>query len=96
MPKSDRRNDARSRAHRTAALAKLVTDVYDVEAYTRTNPLWAFRDGLMDATLDRDANGKLIRKAGVMAIVLADGLVRPGDAVRLELPPAPHRALEPV
>lgn len=56
----------------------------------------AFREGLMGATLDRDSNGKLIRKAGVMAIVLTDGWVRPGDAIRLELPPAPHRVLEPV
>lgn len=55
-----------------------------------------FRPGLMDATLDRDESGNLIRKAGVMAIVLADGEVRPGDVVRVELPSKPHRGLEPV
>jgi len=32
----------------------------------------------------------------VMAIVLHDGEVRPGDAIRVELPPEPHRALAPV
>jgi MOSC domain-containing protein YiiM len=51
--------------------------------------------GLMAATLDRDADGTLIRKAGVMGVVLEGGEVRPGDAVALELPARPHRALEP-
>lgn len=54
------------------------------------------QDGLMAAVLDRDAEGNLIRKAGVMAVVLADGIVQPGDAVTIELPPTPHRPLEPV
>ncbi|HUX85596.1 MAG TPA: MOSC domain-containing protein [Chloroflexota bacterium] len=52
--------------------------------------------GLMSAVLDRDAQGKLIRKAGVMAIVVASGPVYPGDAIAVELPPEPHRPLEPV
>jgi MOSC domain-containing protein YiiM len=52
--------------------------------------------GLMAATLDRDADGTLIRKAGVMGVVLASGEVRPGDPIRVELPPEPHRRLEPV
>lgn len=52
--------------------------------------------GFMEATLDRDAQGNLIRKAGIMAIVLADGDVRPGDPIRVELPPEPHRPLAPV
>ena len=52
--------------------------------------------GLMAAVLDRDAQGNLIRKAGIMAVVIADGLVRPGDAVAIDLPPTPHRSLEPV
>jgi MOSC domain-containing protein YiiM len=52
--------------------------------------------GLMAATLDRDAAGKLVRKAGVMAIVLQGGEVRPGDPIGVELPPPPHRSLEPV
>jgi MOSC domain-containing protein YiiM len=52
--------------------------------------------GLMAATLDRDPQGRLIRKAGVMAVVHAGGEVRPGDPISVELPPEPHRALEPV
>jgi MOSC domain-containing protein YiiM len=53
-------------------------------------------EGLMVATLDRDEQGNLLRKAGVMSIVLATGVVRPGDAVRVELPSEPHRPLGPV
>lgn len=55
-----------------------------------------FRPGLMAAVLDRDAGGGLIRKAGVMGVVLAGGEVRPGDPVRVEVPPVPHHPLEPV
>ncbi|HTZ34934.1 MAG TPA: MOSC domain-containing protein, partial [Stellaceae bacterium] len=54
------------------------------------------RPGLMAATLARDAAGNLVRKAGIMAVVLASGEVRPGDPIVVELPPAPHRRLEPV
>jgi len=55
-----------------------------------------FQPGLMAAVLDRDEHGALVRKSGVMGIVLAGGDVRPGDPVRVELPPEPHRRLEPV
>jgi MOSC domain-containing protein YiiM len=51
---------------------------------------------LMAATLDRDAEGNLVRKAGVMSIVIDGGDVRPGDTVRIEWPPSPHRPLQPV
>ena len=54
------------------------------------------RPGLMAATLARDAAGELVRKAGVMAIVLTGGDVCPGDVITVELPPPPHRALTPV
>jgi len=54
------------------------------------------RPGLMAAVLDRDESGALVRKAGVMGVVLRDGEIRPGDAIAVELPAAPHRALEPV
>jgi MOSC domain-containing protein YiiM len=52
--------------------------------------------GLMAAVLDRDAQGNLVRKAGVMGVVLAGGEIRPTDAIRVELPPEPRRPLEPV
>ncbi|MFN2204936.1 MAG: MOSC domain-containing protein, partial [Candidatus Promineifilaceae bacterium] len=55
-----------------------------------------FQDGLMAAVLDHDEEGSLIRKAGVMGIVLTGGIVRPGDPIEIELPPQPHLPLEPV
>lgn len=56
----------------------------------------SFQKGLMAATLDKDADGNLVRKAGIMSIVIADGDVRPGDAIGVELPTTPHRPLLPV
>jgi MOSC domain-containing protein YiiM len=70
-----------------------------VEVTGLRNPciqLNTFREGLMDAVLDKDADGNLIRKAGIMSIVIAGGEVRPGDAIGIELPPPPHHALAPV
>lgn len=55
-----------------------------------------FQSGLLNAVLGRDENGHLIRRAGVMAIVRVGGIVRAGDSVRVNLPPAPHHVLEPV
>ncbi|MBV8739695.1 MAG: MOSC domain-containing protein [Alphaproteobacteria bacterium] len=49
--------------------------------------------GLMAATLDRDAEGNLVRKAAIMGIVLTEGEIRPGDPIRIEPPPLPHRPL---
>lgn len=55
-----------------------------------------FQDGLMQATLDRDAEGNLVRKAGIMGIVVTSGAVRPGDAITVTLPEGPHRPLQKV
>ncbi len=55
-----------------------------------------FQHGLLPAVLDRDEQGRVIRKAGVMAVVLTGGDVRVGDAVRAVLPAHPHRPLVPV
>lgn len=52
--------------------------------------------GLMNATLDRAGDGSLIRKAGVMGVVLTGGEIRAGDAVAVTLPAGKIRALEPV
>ena len=52
--------------------------------------------GLMAATLGKAADGSLIRKCGVMAVVVTGGLVRLGDAIELESVPLAHEALEPV
>lgn len=55
-----------------------------------------FQPGLLKAVLDQGENGELIRKAGIMAVVLTGGEVFPGDPIRVELPPEPHRPLEKV
>jgi len=55
-----------------------------------------FKPGLMAAMLDRNADGRVIRKAGIMGVVLTRGEVRPGDAIAIRLPAAPHRRLQPV
>ncbi|WP_207462022.1 hypothetical protein [Azospirillum sp. SYSU D00513] len=50
----------------------------------------------MAAVLDRDAQGNIIRKAGVMAIVRAGGVLRQGGPIRTERPPGPGLPLRPV
>jgi MOSC domain-containing protein YiiM len=55
-----------------------------------------FQDGLMAAVLDRDADGELVRKSGVMAVVLESGEVQPGDEISVELPAGTPRPLQPV
>ncbi|MEO0368460.1 MAG: MOSC domain-containing protein [Pseudomonadota bacterium] len=55
-----------------------------------------YQTGLMSAVLDRDSEGNLIRKSGVMGIVLSSGLVSANDKIRVEYPAPPHEALKPV
>jgi len=55
-----------------------------------------FQRGLTAAVLDRDEQGKLVRKAGVMSVVLRGGVVRAGDTIAIRLPAEPHRPLERV
>jgi MOSC domain-containing protein YiiM len=56
----------------------------------------AFRAGLLAAVLDRGPDGEVIRKAGIMGIVLAGGDIRPGDGIAVTLPPPPYERLERV
>ncbi|WP_028240124.1 MOSC domain-containing protein [Stutzerimonas azotifigens] len=55
-----------------------------------------YQPGLTAAVLDRDAHGNLVRKAGIMSVVRQGGTVRPGDAILVRYPDAPHRPLQPV
>lgn len=55
-----------------------------------------FMPGLMAAVLDRDAQGELLRKAGVMGVVLESGEVKAGDSIALVHAPTEGRALRPV
>lgn len=55
-----------------------------------------FQNGLLKQVTGRDAAGRVVRKAGVMSVVLTGGVVRPGDPVAVVLPDAPHRPLQRV
>ena len=54
------------------------------------------QDGLMQAVLGRDEQNNLIRKAGVMGIVVQGGVVKTGDPIRVQMPEPPFIALEKV
>lgn len=55
-----------------------------------------YETGLLGAVLDKTESGELVRKSGVMSIVLKGGNVQAGDSIEIELPPLPHEKLERV
>lgn len=76
-----------------------IGDTAIVEITGLRNPctqLDRFQSGLMAAVLGHDEQGKLIRKAGVMGIVIVGGKVEPGNSIYIELPPQPHQPLDRV
>jgi MOSC domain-containing protein YiiM len=82
----------------TGTLLRLGADAV-VEVTGLRNPclqLNTFQPGLMAAVLDRDEQGELVRKGGIMGVVLAGGEIRPGDPIVVELPAEPHTPLAPV
>lgn len=79
--------------------ARLTLGEAEIEITGLRNPclqLDDFKPGLTQAMLGRDASGALVRKAGVMSVVLRGGVVKPGDAIAVALPPEPHQKLERV
>ena len=54
-----------------------------------------FRTGLLSAVVEKSPKG-LIRKAGIMTVAIADGVVRAGDTIRVEPPNGPYVPLERV
>jgi MOSC domain-containing protein YiiM len=82
----------------TGTLLRLGADAV-VEVTGLRNPCLQidnFQDGLLKQVVGRDERGELIRRAGIMGVVLTGGVVRPGDPVGVELPVGPHRPLERV
>ncbi len=70
-----------------------------VEVTGLRNPcrqLDTFAPGLMAAVLDRDDDGELVRKAGIMGVVVAGGVVRAGDSIAAVAPTGPFVPLKPV
>ena len=82
----------------TGAVLRLGADA-TIEITGLRNPcrqLDEFAPGLMSAVLDRDDEGNLVRRAGIMGVVVSSGVVRAGDRIALTLPDGTHRPLEPV
>ncbi|MER6630136.1 MOSC domain-containing protein [Streptomyces sp. NPDC000987] len=52
-----------------------------------------FQRGLLKQVVERGTDGSVRFKAGIMGVVAAGGVVRPGDPITVELPGGPHRPL---
>lgn len=77
----------------------LIGETVVVEVTGLRNPchqLNGIQPGLLQAVLGRDEHNNLIRKAGIMGIVITGGLIHVGDAIRVQLPEPPFLALERV
>jgi len=55
-----------------------------------------FQSGLLKEVMTKSSAGELVRKAGVMSVVVTGGKVRPGDLILIQLPAKPHQPLERV
>jgi MOSC domain-containing protein YiiM len=55
-----------------------------------------YRRGLLKQMLGRDEQGDVVRRAGVMAVVLTGGAVRPGDLIGVREPVGERLPLQPV
>jgi len=67
-----------------------------VEVTGLRNPCYQLNSlapGLMKAVLHRAEDGRVVRKAGIMGVVVAGGELRAGDRIDVEFPPPPHAAL---
>jgi GNAT superfamily N-acetyltransferase len=76
-----------------------IGDEVELELTGLRNPcgqIEAFRPGLLARVASRDESGAIVRRAGVMAIVLSGGRISPGDPIEIALPPLPHEALDRV
>ena len=82
----------------TGTLLRLGADAV-IEVTGLRNPclqIDGFSDGLLKEVLGKDADGHVVRKGGVMSVVIIGGIVRPDDPIAVELPDGPHRPLQPV
>jgi MOSC domain-containing protein YiiM len=60
------------------------------------NQINDFTPGLLKHVLFKNSSGGLVRKAGIMSVVLAGGVIRTDDPIAVDLPDGPHVPLEPV
>jgi MOSC domain-containing protein YiiM len=54
----------------------------------------AFQEGLLGKVLGRDEEGHLVRKGGVMGVVVHGGRIEAGDTIAISLPPEPFIPME--
>lgn len=55
-----------------------------------------FRSGLVKRLVVPDGAGGVVRKVGIMSVVVRGGALTEGDGIEVELPAGPHVRLEPV
>ncbi len=55
-----------------------------------------FRAGLLREVLSTDRDGRVVRKAGIMGVVVRGGPVTAGDAIRVDRPEQPWEPLDRV
>jgi MOSC domain-containing protein YiiM len=80
------------------AILRLGADV-ELQVTGLRNPcsqIEKFRPGLLKAVLGKTPGGEVVRKTGVMTIVINGGNVSPGDRIIVELPAPPLLPLEVV
>lgn len=53
-----------------------------------------FQKGLLKRVVHKNSDGKIVRKVGVMGIVLVGGVVKSNDDIIIEIPNEPHQNLE--
>lgn len=56
----------------------------------------SYEPGLLREVLPHTATGEVVRKTGVMAVIIQSGEVAPGDPITISLPPEPHQPLGPI
>lgn len=55
-----------------------------------------FQPGLLKELVGRNDDGGIVRRAGIMGVVLQGGPVRAGDCIAVELPEGPWQVLDRV
>ena len=53
-----------------------------------------FQTGMLKEVISKDKQGKIMRKLGMMGVVLSGGHVQPNDEITIQLPEQPHKSLE--
>lgn len=55
-----------------------------------------FTPGLLKELIHTDPDGTVVRKTGIMSVVVTDGVIHPDDPIVVDLPAGPHVPLDVV